>query len=65
VVYHHVMSSAVPMLCNLSLPARLDNKFFFIDEENDDASVSWTAHPDLSEGILNRLVEAVGRHPQA
>jgi hypothetical protein len=28
VVYHHVMSSAVPMLFNLSLPARLDNKFF-------------------------------------
>jgi hypothetical protein len=59
------MSSAVPMLFNLSLPARLDNKFFFIDEENDDVSVSWTPHPDLSEGILNRLVEAVGRLPRA
>jgi hypothetical protein len=53
------------MLFNLSLPARLDNKFFFIDEENDDVSVSWTPHPDLSEGILNRLVEAVGRLPRA
>jgi hypothetical protein len=59
------MSSAVPMLFNLSLPARLDNKFFFINEENDDVSVSWTPHPDLSKGILNRLVKTVRRLPRA
>jgi hypothetical protein len=64
------MSSAVPdgarcvVPFNLSIPARLGDPFYFIDEDND-ASVSWCPHPDLSDGIRNRLVDAVRRVPRA
>jgi MULE transposase domain len=64
------MSSAVPIVpvvpvpFNLSIPARLGDPFYFIDEDND-ASVSWCPHPDLSDGIRNRLVDAVRRVPRA
>ena len=64
------MSSAVPIVpvvpvpFNLSIPARLSDPFYFIDEDNN-ASVSWCPYPDLSDSIRNRLVNAVRRVPRA
>jgi hypothetical protein len=64
------MSSAVPIVpvvpvpFNLSILARLSDPFYFIDEDNN-TSVSWSPHPDLSDSIRNRLVDAVRRVPRA
>jgi hypothetical protein len=49
---------------NLLIPALPDMVFSFVDEETEE-SVSWRPHPDLADGIRNRLVSAIGRQPRA
>jgi hypothetical protein len=48
---------------NVSAPALPNHTFIYVDEESGD-SVSWCPHPDLEEGIRDRLVDAVGRVPR-
>jgi hypothetical protein len=56
------MPTLVPF--NQSIPACLSDPFNFIDEDND-ISVSRCPHPDISDGIRNRLVDTVRRVPRA
>jgi hypothetical protein len=64
------MSSAVPIVpvipvpFNLSIPARLSDPFYFINKDNN-ISVLWYPHLDLSNSIRNRLVNTVRRVPRA
>jgi hypothetical protein len=37
----------------------------YVDEDNDDASISWSSYPDLAPDIRNRFINAVGRLPKA
>ena len=48
---------------NLSVPA-LPGAIFSYSNADLDTSVSWTPHPDLLEGIRNRVIEAVSRLPR-
>jgi hypothetical protein len=46
---------------NVSVPARPDATFVYVDKTSEDRSASWCPHPDLEPGIRDRLVIAVGR----
>lgn len=64
------MSSFTPLnrlepAFNVSVPARPDATFVYIDELNDHLSASWCPHPDLEPGIRSRLISAVGCMPRA
>jgi hypothetical protein len=57
-------SSAVTLpTYNVSIPALPNAVFSFVDEDAEE-SASWSPHPDLPDGIRNRVVEAVGRQPR-
>jgi hypothetical protein len=58
--YHSLASEPVFNLCQ---PARANAEFAFVND--DDESVSWNAHPDLTPGTRNRLIEAVHYMPRA
>jgi hypothetical protein len=48
---------------NVSVPALPNHTFIYIDEESND-SASWSPHPDLTDGIRDRLVNAVDKLPR-
>jgi hypothetical protein len=39
--------------------------FVYVDEDNDDTSISWSSYTDLVSGIRNRFINAVSRLPKA
>jgi hypothetical protein len=56
-------STRLEPIFNVSAPALPNHTFIYVDEESGD-SVSWCPHPDLAEGIRDRLIDAVGRVPR-
>jgi hypothetical protein len=48
---------------NLSVPARPNAVYSFVDEEAEE-STSWVPHPDLPVGTRGRLVATIGILPR-